>query len=182
MTVANTLCRVFFNSRGSTTITQCSGDNCVSPITYLVYGTLSLPVPLTPAQPSPPPGYLKPSCATVGDDQWTVTDVSYQNYTKGQCRQWYRPDQICLDPVSGFTSKGIYLNFTVQNNAIEHEITCGFIPTYQNYEPPTSLRCTGGQFNEITLDVTFSGTAPNFKLEIEELWYCLENPSTNTKP
>jgi hypothetical protein len=37
-------------------------------------------------------------------------------------------------------------------------------------------------FNEITLDVTWSGTASNFNLKVEELWYCLENPTTNVNP
>lgn len=69
--------RVLFNAKGSTTITQCAGTDCTSPITYLVYGSLSLPIPLTPAQPSPPTGFNAPSCASVGDNQWTVSEGTY---------------------------------------------------------------------------------------------------------
>ncbi|RDL38078.1 Uncharacterized protein BP5553_05511 [Venustampulla echinocandica] len=175
--------RVTFTASGSTTITQCSGSDCVSPIPYLVPGTLSLPLPLTPAQPSPPPGYDAASCASVGDNQWTVTDVSYQNYTKGQCKEWYIPEQFCLvQPDTGFKPKGVHLNFKVKNNAIEHEVACSFTPSYEKFLPPSPLRCTGGGFNNITLDVTFTGQAPNFELKVEELWYCLENPKTNVKP
>jgi hypothetical protein len=105
--------------------------------------------------------------------------VSFQNYTKGQCNAWYEPDLICIDPTSGWASKGMYFSFKVKNNAINYEITCSFIPTYENYLPPSPLRCTGGNFNEITLDVTITGTSPNFGLKIEQLWYCLESPSTN---
>ncbi|OBT80155.1 hypothetical protein VF21_00671 [Pseudogymnoascus sp. 05NY08] len=132
--------KVVFTASGSTTITQCAGSDCVSPIPYLIQGTLSLPVPVTPTQPSPPPGYDAESCATVGDKQWTVTDVSYQNYTRGQCLQWYLEDRICLDnnASSDFLTRGIHLNLNVTNNAINHEV--------------------------------------------EEVWYCLENPSTNVNP
>ena len=176
-------CRVTFTASGKTTITQCASSDCISPIPYLVYGSLTLPVSLTPAQPSPPAGYNAASCATVGVDQWTVTDVSFQNYTKGQCTQWYIPDEECLDAPSGdFKSKGVYLNLKVTNNVIDHGVSCSFTPTYQNYVPPSPLRCTGGEFNEITLDVTFTGIAPNFGLKVEQLWYCLENPSTNVSP
>lgn len=76
----------------------------------------------------------------------------------------------------------MYLNLTVTNNAIDQTVSCGFVPTYQDYLPPSPLRCTGGDFNEITLDITFSGAAPNFDLKVEQLWYCLENPSTNVSP
>ncbi|KAJ4288499.1 hypothetical protein N0V90_011735 [Kalmusia sp. IMI 367209] len=117
----------------------------------------------------------------------TVTDscveVEYKNVTKGQCKQWYIPDQICLDNNAGnFVSKGQYLSLTVTNNAISHTVKCSFTPSYNNYNLPNVLRCTGGNFNEITLDVSWSGVAPNFNLKVEELWYCLENPLTNINP
>jgi hypothetical protein len=69
--------RTIFTGTGSTTISSCAGDNCVSPITYLAQGSLSLPVPLTPTQPSPPFGYDAPTCASVGDDLWKITDGTY---------------------------------------------------------------------------------------------------------
>jgi hypothetical protein len=129
----------------------------------------------------PPPGFDQPSCSNIGDDQWVVSEVSYKNYTKGQCKQWYSPDRICLDPVN-FLSKGVYLHLKVTNNAIAHEVACDFTPSYGSSFPPSPLRCTGGEFNEIALDVTLTGTAPDFDLKIEQLWYCLENPSTNVSP
>ncbi|KAK7216036.1 hypothetical protein V2G26_004039 [Clonostachys chloroleuca] len=173
--------KVIFYASGSTAITQCQGSDCVSPIPYLVQGSTTLPVPLSPTQPVPPPGFDQPSCSNIGDDQWVVSEVSYKNYTKGQCKQWYSPDRICLDPVN-FLSKGIYLHLKVTNNAIAHEVACDFTPSYGSSSPPSPLRCTGGEFNEIILDVTLTGTAPNFDLQIEQLWYCLENPSTNVSP
>jgi hypothetical protein len=109
--------------------------------------------------------------------------VSFKNYTKSQCKQWYSTEEICLDNSDGsFLSKGVYLNFNVTNNAIAHEVSCSFTPTYNNYSPPSPLRCTGGKFNEITLDVSWSGTASAFNLKVEELWYCLENPTKNVNP
>ncbi|KFZ10553.1 hypothetical protein V502_08062 [Pseudogymnoascus sp. VKM F-4520 (FW-2644)] len=176
--------KVFFTASGSTTITQCAGSDCVSPIPYLIHGTLSLPVPVTPAQPSPPPGYDAESCASVGDKQWTVTEVSYQNYTKGQCLQWYWEDRICLDndAAANFVTRGVHLNLNVTNNAIDHEVTCSFTPAYDNYIPSYPLRCTGGEFNEITLDITLSGAVPNLDIQVEEVWYCLEDPLTNVNP
>lgn len=176
--------RVFFTASGSTAITQCAGSDCVSPIPYLIHGTLSLPVPVTPVQPSPPPGHNLESCASVGDKQWTITDVSYQNYTKGQCLQWYMEDRICLDndAANKFAARGVHLNLIVTNNAIDHEVTCTFTPEYDNYAPSYPLRCTGGNFNEITLDITLTGTVPNLDIKVEEVWYCLENPSTNVNP
>jgi len=81
-----------------------------------------------------------------------------------------------------FESKGQYLTLNVTNNAISHEVQCAFTPTYNNWNIPTPLRCTGGNFNEITLDITWSGSGPNNQLKIEELWYCLENPKTNNSP
>ncbi|KAK7967188.1 uncharacterized protein PG986_001465 [Apiospora aurea] len=175
--------KVFFQASGNTSITQCAGGDCVSPIPYLVPGSLKLPVPLTPAQPTPPPGYKAPTCASVGPDQWTVTGVSYKNYPKGQCKQWYLEDRVCLDSNTGnFTSKGQYLSLNVTNNAIEYEVACSHTPKYNDFDIPSPLRCTGGKFNDITLDVSWSGTAPDFTLKIEELWYCLENPSTNVEP
>lgn len=112
-----------------------------------------------------------------------MSGVSYKNYTKGQCKQWYQQDVICIDPATAnFIHKGVYLNLTVTNNAIEHEVSCGFVPDYNNALPPTPLRCTGGNFNEITLDVSLTGSAPNFGLKVEELWYCLENPKMNVNP
>ncbi|KFY31163.1 hypothetical protein V493_01339 [Pseudogymnoascus sp. VKM F-4281 (FW-2241)] len=179
--------KIIFTASGSTTITQCAGSNCVSPIPYLIQGTLSLPVPVTPTQPSPPPGYDAESCATVGDKQWTVTDVSYQNYTKGQCLQWYWEDRICLDDLENdatdFKARGVHVNINVTNNAIDHEVTCSFTPNYDNnYKIPYPLRCTGGEFNEITLDITLSGAVPNLDIKVEEVWYCLEDPSNNVNP
>jgi hypothetical protein len=70
----------------------------------------------------------------------------------------------------------------VTNNAISHEVQCVFVPTHTNANFPTPLRCTGGNFNEITLDVTWTGAAPNFQLKVEEIWYCLENPKSNNSP
>lgn len=175
--------RVFFTASGSTTITQCAGSDCVSPIPYLVHGTLSLPVPVTPTQPSPPPGFDAESCADVGNKQWTVTDVSYQNYTKGQCLQWYLEDRICLDNnAATFVARGVHLSLNVTNNAIDHQVNCSFTPEYGSYAPPYPLRCTGGEFNEITLDITLTGVVPNLDIKVEEVWYCLENPSTNVNP
>lgn len=171
---------VFFSASGSTTIPP--GVKGLSPISYLMHGSLSLPVPLTPAQPSPPAGYEAESCASVGDNQWTVTDVSYKNYAKGQCLQWYYEDRICLDPTGDFTPRGVQLHLTVTNNAIDHNVVCDFTPSYDIHDLPSPLRCTGGEFNEITLDVTLTGTAPLFELKIEQLWYCLENPTENAKP
>ncbi|KAF1962237.1 hypothetical protein CC80DRAFT_569993 [Byssothecium circinans] len=173
---------VLFTANGSTTITSCLGNDCTSPITYLVPGTLTLPVPLTPAQPKAPTGFDASSCANVGEKQWTVSEVEFKNYTKGQCKRWYDPDRICLDPGTPFVAKGQYLKLNVTNNAISHEVLCNFSPTYENTDIPQPLRCTGGSFNEITLDVTWTGTAPNFEVKVEELWYCLENPATNNSP
>lgn len=175
--------RVFFSASGSTTITQCAGSDCVSPIPYLIHGTLSLPVPVTPTQPSPPPGFDVESCADIGNKQWTVTDVSYQNYTKGQCLQWYLEDRICLDNnAASFITRGVHLNLNVTNNAIDHQVNCSFTPEYDSYAPSYPLRCTGGEFNEITLDITLTGVVPNLDIKVEEVWYCLENPSTNVNP
>jgi hypothetical protein len=89
---------------------------------------------------------------------------------------------ICLDPIS-FHPKGVFLNVTVTNKAIEHDITCDLTLS----EDPSSvssgpLRCVGGNFNEIGLDITWTGTAPDFKITVDQLWYCLENPDTNVKP
>jgi hypothetical protein len=173
---------VIFTATGNTTITQCLTENCVSPIPYLVYGTLTYPVPLTPAQPSPPSGYNAESCPSIGDGLWTVSNVSYQNYTKSQCKDWYNPEFDCIDLGFGWERKGVRLNLQVKNSAIDYEVTCSFTPTYGDYFPPNTLRCTGGDFNEITLDVTLTGSAPNFNFKIEELWYCLESPSTNVNP
>ncbi|KAF2643958.1 hypothetical protein P280DRAFT_546822 [Massarina eburnea CBS 473.64] len=172
---------VTFTANGSTTITSCSGSDCTSPITYLVPGTLNLPVPLTPAQPKAPTGFDAATCADVGENQWIISGVEYKNYTKGQCKQWYQPDQICINPTS-FLAKGQYLKLNVTNNAISHEVLCNFNSSYNNPNIPQPLRCTGGNFNEITLDVTWTGSAPNFQVKVEELWYCLENPSTNNNP
>jgi hypothetical protein len=191
-----------FTGSGNTTITSCPGDDCVSPITYLAQGSLTLPVPLTPAQPSPPSGYDTQTCAKVGEDQWEVSGgmnyklvrmtpklanfsllVEYKNYIEGQCKLWYLPDQICLDGNgSGFVSKGQYLSLNITNNKISQTVKCSFTPSYNNYNLPAVLRCTGGDFNEITLDVSWSGAAPNFNLVVEQLWYCLENPDTNINP
>lgn len=67
------LYRTIFTGFASTSITSCDGDDCVSPITYLAQGGLTLPVPLTPAQPSPPAGYDAPTCAKVGEGQWEIS-------------------------------------------------------------------------------------------------------------
>ncbi|KAK6849100.1 hypothetical protein PG995_012933 [Apiospora arundinis] len=173
--------KVFFQASGETVITQCAGNDCVSPIPYLVTGSLKLPIPLTPAQPMPPPGYKAPTCANVGSNQWTVTGVSYKNYTRGQCKQWYLEDRVCLSD-NNFISKGQYLTLNVTNNVIQHEVACSYTPKYDDFSIPSPLRCTGGKFNEITLDVSWSGVAPDFTLKIEELWYCLENPVANVEP
>jgi hypothetical protein len=181
-TCGDTKDKVVFSASGSTSITHCIGLECTSPIPYVVDGTLSLPIPLTPTQPNPPPGYYDSTCANVGEKQWTISGVSYKNYTKSQCKKWYQPEEICLDPSNSWISKGVYLNLTVRNTAIDYAVTCGFVPTYNNQLPPTPLRCTGGKFNEITLDVALTGSPSNLGLKIEELWYCLENPSKNVNP
>ncbi|PVI02588.1 hypothetical protein DM02DRAFT_701397 [Periconia macrospinosa] len=173
--------KVNFTATGNTTITSCAGSDCTSPITYLVPGSLALPVPLTPLQPSPPSGYSAPTCANVGKDQWTVSSVEYKNYTKSQCKKWLYVESFCQDPEPTIFS-GQYLNLVVDNNAISHSVLCDFSARGHRGNLPSPLRCTGGSFNEITLDVTLSGTAPNFSLKVEELWYCLENPLTNVNP
>lgn len=81
-----------------------------------------------------------------------------------------------------FTSKGQYLSLNVTNHAIQYEVGCSYTPKYDDFDIPSPLRCTGGEFNEIALDVSWSGTAPDFTLKIEELWYCLESPATNVEP
>jgi hypothetical protein len=109
--------------------------------------------------------------------------VEYKNYTTGQCKQWYIPELICLDGNGDdFINKGQYLSLNITNNAISHTVKCGFTSSYNNYNLPAVLRCTGGDFNEITLDVSWSGAAPDFELNIEQLWYCLENSKVNTNP
>ncbi|ORY02169.1 hypothetical protein BCR34DRAFT_88121 [Clohesyomyces aquaticus] len=168
--------RIKFAASGLAAIKQCSGADCISSITYLVPGTLSLPVPLTPTT-LPPAGSDKPKCGVVGKGQWTISSVSFRNYTKGQCNSWITPDQICFDGNiyrAPFISKGVYLKLNVTNNAIDHELTCNFDSSHGYYELPAPLRCTGGKFKEITLDVALTGTAPNLDLKVEELWYCLE--------
>lgn len=81
-----------------------------------------------------------------------------------------------------FTSKGQYLSLNVTNNAIEYEVGCSHTPKYNDFEITSPLRCTGGKFNEIALEVSWSGTAPDFTLKIEQLWYCLENPAATVEP
>lgn len=88
---------------------------------------------------------------------------------------------MCISD-NNFLSKGQYLSLNVTNNAIEYEVACSHTPKYDDFSIPSPLRCTGGKFNEITLDVSWSGVAPDFTLKIEELWYCLENPATNAAP
>ncbi|KAF1980289.1 hypothetical protein BU23DRAFT_562671 [Bimuria novae-zelandiae CBS 107.79] len=61
-------------------------------------------------------------------------------------------------------------------------VKCGCTPSYNNYNLHVVIRCTGGSFNEITLGISWSGAAPNFKRKVEQLWYCLENPLTNIDP
>jgi hypothetical protein len=108
-------------------------------------------------------------------------------YTKSQCKQWYQPEVICIDSDSvdgSFIRKGQHLKLNITNNAISHEITCNFLPTYEVPDLPSPLRCTGGKFNEITLDLTWSlsSNTNSSHVKVEELWYCLENPSTNVHP
>jgi len=109
--------------------------------------------------------------------------VEYKNYTKSQCKKWLYEESFCSEPNDRVTIfRGQYLNLVVNNNAISHSVSCDFNTRDRRGDLPSLLRCTGGNFNEITLDVTFSGTAPNFSLKVEELWYCLENPLTNVNP
>lgn len=112
--------------------------------------------------------------------------MEYKNYTKGQCTWWYSEDQVCLEPGQtglDFISKGEYLALKMTNKAISNDIVCNFTASYKAHDLPHPLRCTGsGKFNEIILDVSLSGTGPNFSLHVEELWYCLENSTTNDKP
>jgi len=108
--------------------------------------------------------------------------VEYKTVSKGQCKWWYMPDIVCVDPGDPFVSKGEYLKLNVTNKAISHEVACNFVASYGHEKLPSTLRCTGGNFNEITLDVSWSGSAPNFGLKVEELWYCLEKPLTNSNP
>lgn len=75
--------KTIFTAKGSTKITSCAGSDCVSPITYLAQGSLSLPVPITPAQPSPPSGYDASTCADVGEKQWAITAGAYLSLVKG---------------------------------------------------------------------------------------------------
>ncbi|KAF2000631.1 hypothetical protein P154DRAFT_619886 [Amniculicola lignicola CBS 123094] len=187
--------RVNFRASGKTTITSCSGNDCVSPITYLVPGTLNLPIPLTPIQPTPPPGFDSPTCGSISDHQWSVVGLEYKNYTRGQCKQWYFEDFLCMDDnfanAENFTLRGQYLHLDVTNNAISHKVTCDFTPKKETspYTPniPIPFRCTGGNFNEITLEVTLSGnptsTGPfDFTLKIEEVWYCLLDAKNSNRP
>ncbi|CAI6332236.1 unnamed protein product [Periconia digitata] len=172
--------RINFKAKGNTTITACEGTDCTSGIDYLVPGTLELPVPLTPTQPKAPPGVDAPSCASVGEKQWTVDSVTYKKVAVGQCKQWYIQDYICLDPIGDLISKGEYLSLRVKNNGISHEVTCDFKAEYEKYTIPQPLRCTGGEYGQIILDVTWTGTSPDFNLKVEELWYCIENPTQNS--
>ena len=94
-------------------------------------------------------------------DRLIAETVEYKNYTRGQCKQWYFEDNICSDNnFAPFISRGQYLSLNVTNNAIAHTVQCAFTPTYGNYNLPTPLRCTGGDFDQITLDVTWTGAAP----------------------
>jgi hypothetical protein len=162
--------------------TTSTGDKS-SPIPYLAYGTLSMPVPLTPAQPSPPPGYSLGSCDYVETTlEWIYSDFTFQNYTKAQCKQWYGEERhLCLDP-PGWRDRGLYLNVTVANAAIEYSITCNLTLSDDTSKLPAATRCVGGDFGEIALDISLTGTAPNYQLAVEQLWYCLENPKTNVNP
>ena len=116
--------------------------------------------------------------------------VEWRYYTTGQCKEWYFPEHECLDDpifIDKFIGKGQHLKLNVTNAATSHEVYCSFDPKWNSdsalnkTELPIPLRCTGGNFNELTLDVSWTGSAPNFDLKIEELWYCLENPATNNK-
>lgn len=95
--------------------------------------------------------------------------VEYKNYTKSQCKQWYIPDVLCLDGGNGidFPYKGQHLSLNVTNNAISYSVHCGFTPSSDRPNLPSVLRCAGGNFNEITLDVSWSGAAPDFNLKVE---------------
>ncbi|PVH95503.1 hypothetical protein DM02DRAFT_675463 [Periconia macrospinosa] len=172
--------RVNFRARGNTTITACEGTDCTSAIDYLAPGTLELPVPVTPTQPKAPQGVDAPSCANVGEKQWTVDSVAYKKFAKTQCKRWYIEDQVCLDPNYDWISRGEYLSLRVKNNGISHEVTCNFKAEYGKENLPQPWRCTGGNYGEIILDLTWTGTAPNFNLKVEELWYCIENPKENS--
>jgi hypothetical protein len=108
--------------------------------------------------------------------------VRYKNVALGQCKQWYIVDAFCLDPNGQFESRGDTLHMDISNNAISHTIKCEHTAIYQDHDLPSPLRCTGGDFGEITLDITLTGTAPDFNINIEQLWYCLENPKTNVNP
>lgn len=75
------------------------------------------------------------------------------------------------------------MHLTITNNAIDHKVTCDLSPPQTEGSLPTGpLRCTGGKFNEITLDVNWDGSGSNFEVGVEELWYCLEDPEANAEP
>lgn len=173
---------VSFAATGSVAITSVIDGE--SPIPYLAYGSLTAPVSLTPTQPTPPAGYDASTCADVSSSPlWTITDVSFQNYTVDQCIQWYNPGYICLNPGTPWHAKGQFLNVTVANAALGYSTTCSLTissdPTSVSSE---TVRCEGGDFGEIALDITWTGSQPDFTITIDQLWYCLEDPTTNAYP
>ena len=52
------------------------------------------------------------------------------------------------------------MTMNITNNAIAHGVLCNFTPSYENGTLPRPLRCTGGKFNEITLDVSCLARRP----------------------
>lgn len=137
-------------------------------------------------QPSPPPGYSLPTCADVSKSPalFTVTDISFKNVTRTQCKTWYGTI-FCLDPrpPTEVVYAGLYLNLTVRNEAIQHTLSCDLtMPNATAPDVVTPVRCTGGNFNEIALDISMAGTQPQITIAVDQMWYCLENPNQNTKP
>jgi hypothetical protein len=160
---------------------QCSGTECSSPIPYLAYGSLSAPVPLTPAQPSPSKGYNASSCLDADRrGLWTVSNVSFKNYTEYQCS----------NPAGGYclsgdaVSPGVYLKLRLTNNAINWSVDCDLTISEHPFSPlkNTSISCASGGFNDISANVAWTGVAPNFQLQVDSVWYCLDNPKTNVIP
>ncbi|KAH6847021.1 hypothetical protein B0I37DRAFT_430236 [Chaetomium sp. MPI-CAGE-AT-0009] len=174
---------LYFHATGRASISslQCSGDDCSSPISYLAYGSLSSPAPLTPAQPSPPKGYNASTCADVDrTGLWTVTHLSFQNYTQYQCDSYIGP--YCQD--LNAHEKGLYLSLSLRNHAIDWDVTCDLLLPEDPTSPlaATPVSCAAGGFNGISVDVTWEGVAPDFQLQIDSVHYCLENPDINVKP
>ncbi|KAI0473192.1 hypothetical protein GGR56DRAFT_604082 [Xylariaceae sp. FL0804] len=186
-----------YEATGSVAIESLDDSSGSSPIPWLAYGTLTAPVPLTPAQPGPPPGYNLSTCADVDVDAaaaaplWTVSGIEFRNYTTSQCEQWYEPEVVCITPTT-FIKKGLYLSATVTNGNIEDTVSCDDLTLSDDptFFPTTTggvlVHCAGGggAFGEIALDLALTGTPPNadFQLTVAQLWYCLEDPATNAAP